>query len=155
MNEVRRNLLKQGVNLSLLAVAAGAGLLAPTRVLAASWNEAGFTATKSDAALSAVGGAGAATSADIAVKAPDIAENGAVVPVEISTTLPNVESIAILGEKNSNPLLAIYEVKDFDGQLSTRIKMGQTANVRVVIKAGGKIYTAAKEVKVTVGGCGG
>jgi sulfur-oxidizing protein SoxY len=155
MNEVRRNLLRQSVNLSLLAVAAGAGLLKPTRVLAASWNDAGFAATKPADALSAIGGGAATASADIAVKAPDIAENGAVVPVEISTTLPNIESIAILGEKNTNPLVAIYEVRDFDGQLSTRIKLGQTANVRVVVKAGGKTYTAAKEVKVTVGGCGG
>jgi sulfur-oxidizing protein SoxY len=78
-----------------------------------------------------------------------------VVPVEVVTTLPGVESIAILGEKNVNPLIATYQLTDFDGSLSTRMKLGQTANVRVVVKAGGKFYTAAKEVKVTIGGCGG
>ena len=89
------------------------------------------------------------------MKAPDIAENGAVVPVEVVTTLANVESIALLGEKNATPLIAQYSLTGFDGFLSTRMKMGQTAHVRAVVKAGGKFYTAAKEVKVTVGGCGG
>jgi sulfur-oxidizing protein SoxY len=154
MNPIRRHVLKAAGSAGLIGTAIAAGLLKPGQALAA-WNEAGFSATKSADALAAIGASGAAASNDLQVKAPDIAENGAVVPVEVITTLPNVESIAILGEKNANPLIAVYALTDFDGSLSTRMKMGQTANVRAVVKAGGKFYTAAKEVKVTVGGCGG
>ena len=154
MNSIRRHVLKAAGSAGLIGTAIAAGLLKPGQALAA-WNDAGFSATKPSDALAAIGASGAATSNDLQVKAPDIAENGAVVPVEVVTKLANVESIAILGEKNANPLIAIYNLTDFDGSLSTRMKMGQTANVRAVVKAGGKFYTAAKEVKVTVGGCGG
>lgn len=154
MNTTRRHMLKAAASAGLVGTAIAAGLLKPGQAFA-DWNSAGFTATKPADALAAIGATGATESKDIQVKAPDIAENGAVVPVEVSTTLPNVESIAILGEKNANPLVAQYALTDFDGFLSTRMKLGQTANVRVIVKAGGKIYTAAKEVKVTVGGCGG
>lgn len=154
MNSIRRHILKAAGSAGLIGTAIAAGLLKPGQALAA-WNDAGFSATKTADALAAIGASGATTSNDVQVKAPDIAENGAVVPVEIVTKLANVESIAILGEKNVNPLIAIYNLTDFDGSLSTRMKMGQTANVRAVVKAGGKFYTAAKEVKVTVGGCGG
>jgi sulfur-oxidizing protein SoxY len=154
MNRHRRTFLQGAASAGLVATAIAAGLLKPGQVLA-DWNAAGFGATKAADALAAIGASGAAESKDITVKAPDIAENGAVVPVEVVTTLPNVESIAILGEKNANPLIAQYMFTDFDGMLATRMRMGQTANVRAVVKAGGKFYTAAKEVKVTVGGCGG
>ncbi|MCA1925205.1 MAG: thiosulfate oxidation carrier protein SoxY [Thiobacillus sp.] len=154
MNRHRRTFLQGTASAGLIATAIAAGLLKPGQVLA-DWNATGFTATKPADALAAIGASGAAESKDIAIKAPDIAENGAVVPVEVVTTLPNVDSIAILGEKNATPLVALYSLTDFDGMLATRIRMGQTANVRAVVKAGGKVYTAAKEVKVTVGGCGG
>ena len=154
MNTTRRLLLKSATSAGLVAAAVAAGLLKPGQALA-DWNNAGFTATKAADALGAIGASGAAASSNVEVKAPDIAENGAVVPVEVVTSLPNVESIALLGEKTANPLVAIYALTDFDGPLTTRMKMGQTANVRAVVKAGGKFYTAAKEVKVTVGGCGG
>jgi len=154
MNSTRRHLLKAAGSAGLVATAIAAGLLKPGQALA-DWNSAGFTATKPADALAAIGAGGAAETKDVQVKAPDIAENGAVVPVEVVTSLPGVESIAILGEKNVNPLIATYQLTDFDGSLSTRMKLGQTANVRAVVKAGGKFYTAAKEVKVTIGGCGG
>jgi len=154
MNTTRRLLLKSASSAGLIATAVAAGLLKPGQAFA-DWNSAGFAATKPADALAAIGAGGAAESKDIQVKAPDIAENGAVVPVEVVTTLANVESIALLGEKNATPLIAQYTLTDFDGFLSTRMKMGQTAHVRAVVKAGGKFYTAAKEVKVTVGGCGG
>lgn len=153
MNALRRNVLKGATGAGAVAVAVAAGLLKPTQVLAAP--RSAFEAKNVADALSGLGAAGAAESKDITIKAPDIAENGAVVPVEVVTTLANVESIAILGEKNANPLVAQYMLTDFDGTLATRMRMGQTANVRAVVKAGGKVYTAAKEVKVTVGGCGG
>lgn len=154
MNSTRRHILKAAGSAGMIGTAIAAGLMKPAQVLA-NWNTAGFTATKAADALAALGAVGASESSEVRVLAPDIAENGAVVPVEVFTTLPNVESIAILGEKNVNPLIAHYTLADFDGSLSTRMKMGQTARVRAVVKAGGKFYTAAKEVKVTVGGCGG
>lgn len=154
MNTTRRLLLRSAASAGLIATAIAAGMLKPNRVLA-DWDSEAFSATKAADALAAIGASSAASSRDIVVKAPDIAENGAVVPVEVVTTLPDVESIAILGEKNPFPLVALYTLSDFDGFLSTRIKMGQTANVRAVVKAGGKLYTATKEVKVSVGGCGG
>lgn len=154
MNALRRNVLKSAGGFGALAVAAAAGLLKPTQVLA-DWNQSAFNARQKDAALSAIGGASAEASDKITIEAPDIAENGARVPVEISANLPGLESIAILSEKNINPLVGVYKMTDTDGYLSTRIKMGTTANIRAIVKAGGKTYTAAKEVKVTVGGCGG
>lgn len=154
MNATRRVLLKSAASATLVATAVAAGLLKPGRVLA-DWNSAAFAAKKPADALAAIGAGGATPSQDIVVKAPDIAENGAVVPVEVATTLPNVESIAILGEKNVYPLVALYTLSDFGGSLSTRIKMGETASVRAIVRAAGKVYTATKEVKVTVGGCGG
>ena len=154
MNATRRLLLKAATSAGLVATAIAAGLLKPRTVLA-DWNSAAFAARKPADALAAIGASGAGPSPDVRVKAPDIAENGAVVPVEVLTPLPDVESIAILGEKNVYPLVALYTLSEFDGSLTTRIKMGETASVRAVVKAGGKVYTATKEVKVTAGGCGG
>ena len=155
MNATRRVLLKSAASAALVATAVAAGLLKPGRVLADDWNSAAFAAKKPADALATIGAGAAVPSQDIVVKAPDIAENGAVVPVEVATTLPNVESIAILGEKNVYPLVALYTLSDFGGSLSTRIKMGETASVLVVVRAAGKVYTATREVKVTAGGCGG
>ena len=102
-------------------------------------------------------GASAPTeSKDINIKEPDIAENGAVVPVEITSKIAGTTSIAIMGEKNANPLVATFKIENgAEAFVSTRIKMGQTAMVRAIVTAGGKTYTASKEVKVTIGGCGG
>ena len=154
MNVVRRSLLKGTSGAGVLSIAVAAGLLKPTKVMAA-WSEVGFNAKNVADAMSAIGANGAVTSKDVVIKTPDIAENGAVVPVDIITDLPNVESIAIFGEKNVFPLVSQYNLTDFDGLLTTRIKLGTTSNVRAVVKAGGKYYTATKEVKVTLGGCGG
>jgi sulfur-oxidizing protein SoxY len=132
-----------------------AGLLKPGVVFAA-WNKAGFEAKDLGGALGSIGGAGAADNAQITVKAPDIAENGAVVPIEIDSKIAGTESIAIIGEKNGFPLVADFKLMNgAEGFVSTRIKLGTTSNVRAIVKAGGKTYTAAKEVKVTIGGCGG
>ncbi len=154
MNAARRLMLRAAGSAGLIATAVAAGLLKPGRVLA-DWNEAAFSATRVVDALAAIGASDAATSLDVVVKAPDIAENGAVVPVEVATTLPNVESIAILAEKNPTPLIAVNALTDFDGSLTLRIKMRETAKVRAIVKSGGKLYSAAKQVKVTIGGCGG
>ncbi len=154
MNALRRNILKGATGAGAVAVAVAAGLLKPTQVLAAP--RSAFEAKNVADALSGLGAAGAAESKDITIKAPDIAENGAVVPVEVTSAIAGTSSIAILAEKNATPLVADFDLMGgTQGFISTRIKMGQTALVRAVVTAGGKNYTATKEVKVTIGGCGG
>ncbi len=154
MNIKRRTFLKSTLAGSAVAVAASAGLLTPTSVLAA-WPKDAFGAKSVADALSAISMSGAAESSDIKIKAPDIAENGAVVPVTVSTSL-NAQNIAILADKNGTPLSCTYDLAPgTKGYISTRLKMGKTGNVIAVVKADGKLYTAKKEVKVTIGGCGG
>ena len=156
MNTKRRTFLKGAGAAGTVAVAVAAGLLKPTEVLAAEWNKAAFDAKGMPDALKVLNATGSADSKDITIKAPDIAENGAVVPVEVTSKIAGTSSIALMVEKNANPLAASFDLANgADGYVSTRIKMGQTSNVRVVVKAGGKSYTAVKEVKVTIGGCGG
>jgi len=137
------------------AVVAGAVLL--PRLAFADWPKAAFESKDVDSALaSLLGTSEIADSAEIQIKAPDIAENGAVVPVQVDTSLPGIESITIIADQNPSPLLASFEFSgDAVGYISTRIKMGKTGNVIAVVKAGGKLYRAKKEVKVTIGGCGG
>jgi sulfur-oxidizing protein SoxY len=155
MNALRRNVLKGAAGAGTVAVAVAAGLLKPTQALAA-WNKAAFEAKNVGDAMKGLGVSAPADSKDIAIKAPDIAENGAVVPVEVTSNIPGTSSIAILAEKNGTPLIGEFSLSGgTQGYISTRIKMGQTSLVRAVVKAGGKTYTAAKEVKVTIGGCGG
>jgi sulfur-oxidizing protein SoxY len=138
-----------------VAVAVSAGLLSPSTVLAA-WSKSAFTAKSVPDALSGLGISTTATSGDIQIKAPDIAENGAVVPVTVKTSIAGVTSIAILAEKNGSPLTANFNLKgSAQGMVATRIKMQKTSAVIAVVKAGGKAYSARKEVKVTIGGCGG
>lgn len=155
MNQFRRTFLKGTGAAGTVAVAVAAGLLKPSQVLAAEWNKAGFTATKLDEALKTVGGAGT-ESKDVLIKAPDIAENGAVVPVEVESRIPGTQSITIVIDTNLNPICSTYEFSNGAmGYIHTRVKMAKTSRVRAVVKAGGKVYQASKEVKVTLGGCGG
>ncbi|WP_324780409.1 thiosulfate oxidation carrier protein SoxY [Thiobacillus sedimenti] len=155
MNALRRNVLKGAAGAGTVAVAVAAGLLKPTQALAGVPRSA-FEAKSVGDALKNMGAVSPADSKDITIKAPDIAENGAVVPVEVTSNIPGTSAIAILAEKNQTPLVADFGLMGgAEGYISTRIKMGQTSLVRAVITAGGKSYTAAKEVKVTIGGCGG
>ena len=154
MDATRRLVLRSAALAGLVATAVAAGVLKPGRVLA-QWPVEAFAAKKLDDALAAINARDAFPSRDIEVKAPDIAENGAVVPVEVATQLADVHRIAFLGEKNVYPLVAVFDLVDFDGALSTRIKMGQTSDVRVVVWSGERALTASKTVKVTAGGCGG
>ena len=157
MTEInRRTFLKGTVAGSVLAVAASAGLLTPSRVLAAAWPTAGFEAKSINDALKGLYGTStAADSKEITIKAPIQAENGAVVPIAVSTTLPGVEAIAIFVQTNERPLVASVALSGADGYSSARMKMGKTSDVKVVVKSGGKLYTASQQIKVTVGGCGG
>ena len=151
----RRTLLKRSLAVGAVSVAAGAGLLSPTSVLAA-YPKAAFEAKDVKGGLMGAMGAGDyAQSDDIKIKAPDIAENGSVVPVTISTTLAGVEQIAILATGNASPLVASFMTHGSHAYVSTRIKMGKTGNVLAVVKAGGTLHANKKEVKVTIGGCGG
>ncbi|WP_026329706.1 thiosulfate oxidation carrier protein SoxY [Thiomicrorhabdus arctica] len=153
----RRLFLKNSLATGAAVVAANAGLLIPTTVLA-DWNKKAFTAKTTDDALSNLFGSTNATdSGDIILKAPAIAENGAVTPVTVDASKMNgVESIAILAMKNPLPLVCEYTFSaNAVGYVSTRIKMGQTMDVVAIVKAGGKLFKAKQEVKVTIGGCGG
>ena len=156
MNEIRRKFLKSTVGLGALMTTIGAGLLIPQRALAAYMAEA-FAAKDVSAALTATYGSDSHTPSDaIKLKAPDIAENGAVVPITVSSTLPNVESISIIASANASPLTSTFELSSMSvAYVSTRIKMGKTADVLAIVKSDGKLYSAKKEVKVTIGGCGG
>lgn len=156
MSMNRRLFLKGGVAASALGVVAGAGLLTPRAVLAA-WPKAAFDAESVEGALEGVYGASGTTdSGDIKIKAPDIAENGAVVPITVSTGMSGVESITIMSAENENPMAAAFDLSGrTEAYVSTRIKMAQTSDVVAVVKAGGKMHKAAKNVKVTIGGCGG
>ena len=156
INMKRRTFLKGSVAAGAVSAAVGAGLLTPRMVLAA-WPTAAFEAKSVDAALDAMSGSHALEGSDkISIRAPDIAENGAVVPVSVTSTIDGAESISILAEKNAAPLTASFILgAGAEGFVSTRIKMGKTSSIIAVVKAGGKLYSTGKEVKVTIGGCGG
>jgi len=152
----RRIFLKGSLASGAVGMAVSTGLLTP-RMSFAAWSKAAFDATDVNGALSALFGSSNLEGSDkIKIKAPDIAENGSVVPVSVSTDLGDVASISIIAEKNANPLAASFDLgPGTEGYVSTRIKMGKTANVTAVVKAGDKLYSTSKEVKVTIGGCGG
>lgn len=155
MEMKRRTFLHTSLAGSALAVGAS---FFPQAVLA-EWPKAAFDAKAPSEILQALFGAGEMTdSADIEVKAPDIAENGAVVPIQITTSIANIQSITLVVEKNPVPLIASFKFPDpalAEGSISTRIKMATSSDVIAVVQADGKLYAARKEVKVTVGGCGG
>ena len=152
----RRIFLKGSLATGAVGIAVGTGLLTP-RVSLAAWSKAAFDATDVNASVSALYGSSSMDNSDkIKIKAPDIAENGAVVPVSVTTSIDGVSSISLFADKNATPLTAEFTLgPTTGGYVSTRIKMGKTANVVAVVKAGDKLYSSSKEVKVTIGGCGG
>lgn len=157
MDMIRRTLLKGMGSTGVLAAAVAAGVLKPTGAWAQEWNRAAFEAKDMSAAMKGIGATSAADSKDLLLKAPDIAENGAVVPVDVTSNIPNTISIAVLADKNPLPLSAAFDFANGAmPEISVRLKLSQTSNVKAVAKtADGKYYTVQKEVKVTVGGCGG
>ena len=151
----RRTFLKGSIAASAATVAAGAGLLTPQAVLAA-WPKAAFEAKDVKSAMSAIAGGDSPAAGDINIKAPDIAENGAVVPVTVSTGMAGVESISVIASGNGTPLVASFNLgSGAEAYASTRIKMAKTADVVALVKANGKLFSNKKQVKVTIGGCGG
>jgi sulfur-oxidizing protein SoxY len=147
----RRETLKQGAVLAGLLAAAGY----PHYALA--FNKNAFEAKTVAEAIKAAGGGALSESRDVSLTGPDIAENGAVVPLGVSTSLSGVKELLILVEKNPNVLVALFKVNDaIDANFMTRAKMGQSSDVyAVAIMNDGRALFSKKEVKVTLGGCGG
>ena len=155
MDQLRRTFVKASAAAGTLALATLAGLLKHGNAFAAAWNKPAFESKAVADALKSLGATNLIESKDIVITAPDIAENGAVVPVAVTSKIPNTQSISIIAEKNPFPLTSTYDVNGADAYVSVRLKIGQTTNVRAVVKADGKFYAASKEVKITIGGCGG
>ena len=151
----RRRFLQTAAYFGSLTATLSAGLLAPAHAWAA-WNKAAFEAKAVSAVLQQLGAGTPIESTKILIKAPEIAENGAVVPIEITSLIAGTTAISVLVDKNPTPLISTLQFANgTDGFVSTRIKMGETSPVRVVVQAGGKFYTTSKVVQVTLGGCGG
>ncbi|KOR28347.1 sulfur oxidation protein SoxY [Achromatium sp. WMS2] len=155
-NQDRRTFLKQTLTTGTMGVAWAGGFLVPDALLAA-WPKEVFSAKDVPTVLKNLYGTEVvADSAAIQIKAPEIAENGAVVPISIETSLDNVTQIAIFAAVNPLPLAADFRLTDsMLPSISTRIKMNKTGEVVAVVKAGGTLYSASKQIKVTIGGCGG
>lgn len=151
----RRTFLKGSMAGSVLAIAAGAGLLRPTQAVAAQWPDKAFRARNFADAVSALyGSSDIRDSKAIKIRAPLQAENGAKVPIQIFTDLP-AESIAVFIKENAMPLAGRAKLQNASGFFSTRIKMGKSSDVVAIVKSKGKLYSAKLAIKVTVGGCGG
>ena len=148
----RRETLKQ--SLAVAGLLGGTGLFPQ---YAWAFNKSAFEAKSVNDAVQAYGASAPVESKDVTLTAPDIAENGAVVPMAVASTLPNVKALLVMVEKNPNTLVAKFDVSDaVEPAFSTRAKMGQTSDVyAVAITNDNKAYFAKKEVKVTLGGCGG
>ncbi len=156
MNVSRRTTLQAAGSAGLYGALLSLGLLRPGTAAAEAFDQANFQVPGVAETLKALGAQGATESKDVVIVSPDIAENGAVVPVAVKSSVPNTESIALLVDKNPNALAGAYEILDgADPEVSMRIKMGQSSDVVALVKADGKYYMAKKEIKVTLGGCGG
>jgi len=153
MNQSRRDILRMT---SVLGLGLVGNLFGSLNVFGAEWMPKSFDAKNLADALKELGVDKYTVSSDVAVVSAEIAENGAVVPVSVSSVIPNTEYMAILVEKNPSPLSAAFNIPEgTEASVTTRVKMGGTSNVYAVVKADGKWFLASKEIKVTLGGCGG
>ncbi|MDH3286673.1 MAG: thiosulfate oxidation carrier protein SoxY [Betaproteobacteria bacterium] len=157
MNELRRRFLRRAGEFGALVAVVGTGALKPAKVLAAARNEGAFKAESIADALKALRITGVKNSTDIVIRAPDIAENGAVVPIDITSNIPGTKSISLFIDKNPFPYVGTFDVVEGGvPYVHVRVKMGKSSDVRVLVAAANsQYYQAAKEVKVTIGGCGG
>ncbi len=154
----RRTILKGAVAGSLVSLGLAGNFPFPAYADAdaKAWPADAFKLKSEADALKALYGKGAEASDKVSLDAPEIAENGAVVPIAVASTLPDVTGIAILVLENPNVLAAAYKIPEgTQASVSNRLKMAKTSKVVAVVESGGKLYSATKEVKVTVGGCGG
>ena len=151
----RRQMISRSAQLA--AMLGALGFLPEVAHAQAAYNAAAFDAKTMPELMKALGSAAPVESKDVTITGPDIAENGAVVPIGASTSLAGVKRMLLLVEKNPSMLSALFDVSDaVDANFSTRVKMGQSSNVfAVAMMADGKVLYAAKEIKVTLGGCGG
>ena len=151
--QTRREMLTTSATVASLLATAG---LMPGTAHAA-WAQAAFDAKTLAEAAKALGGGVPTESKDVTITGPDIAENGAVVPVGVATNLAGVKRLALMVEKNPNTLAAVFDMSDaVEANFNTRVKMGQSSNVfAVALMNDGKVLYAAKEIKVTLGSCGG
>lgn len=148
MQRTRRNII------TLVGVIAGLALT-PLKLLAAQWNARAFDETRFPDSLKSVGAVDLMESDQIQLKTPEIAENGAIVPIQVISKIPNTEKVFVFAEKNPQPLVASFTfVDNVEPFFATRIKMGESAKVHVVVRADGRHYTTSRDVKVTIGGCG-
>jgi sulfur-oxidizing protein SoxY len=156
MDAFRRRFL-QGSSAALLLPLLGSGLLVPQRAIAAEWHKTAFTARNIADALKATGVSNAAESRDIVINAPEIAENGAKVEIDILSNVPNTRSLTLFAEKNPMPLAATLEFGSNALPFARlQLKLSETMRVRAVAKTrDNKTYVAFREIKVTLGGCGG
>ncbi|GAB1716991.1 MAG: thiosulfate-binding protein SoxY [Nitrobacter sp.] len=157
VDETRRQILK---GTAVVALAGLAGIrfgLAPALAAANDkYPDAAFKVKGAEGAIQALYGRTAEKSDKVRMDAPEIAENGAVVPISVTTSLPDVTSISLLVAENPNALAASYRIPAGTmPSVANRLKMAKTSNVIAVVESGGKLYSASKEVKVTIGGCGG
>ena len=156
MQQSRRKVLKTGGGAGVLALLFAAGIVRPDELLAQGASPAAFSMKTVPEAMRAMGAQSPAVSAGIQIKAPEIAENGAVVPITIESRLAGTESITLLIEKNPNPLAASFNIPaGTEASVSTRVKIGESSDVYALVKADGKFFMAKKEIKITLGGCGG
>lgn len=127
----------------------------PLRALAAAWNKPAFESTRTEDAMRGLGLGDLGPSRDIVLTAPDMAENGAIVQIEVESRIPGTEAIAILVDKNPTPLIANFVFgPDALPSIVTRIKIAESSEVKAIVSAGGKFYSVGRKVEVAVGGCG-
>ena len=156
MDHSRRTTLQVGTGAGLYAALVAVGLLKPGSASAQAFDRAAFQSKGIADTLKALGAASAAESQDLVITAADIAENGAVVPVAVRSKVPKTDMIALLVDKNPNALAGAYDLLDgAEPEIGMRIKMGQSSDVVALARADGKYYMTRKEIKVTLGGCGG
>jgi len=155
MSAGRRSFIQGFGSAAALAGLIGAGLLKPGRALAVEFNRSAFDARTAADALRLIGAAGAEASRDILLKAPEIAENGASVPIEVISQIPGTTRLSVLVDKNPAPLALQFNfAPGASARFQGKIRMAESSRLRVVAQAGGRHYTLFREVKVTVGGCG-
>ena len=153
----RREFVQSTTGAAVLGLAVSAGLFPATASAQTAWNKAAFEAKNLADVVKALGGASAATeSKDVTLSAPEIAENGNVVRLGVQSGIAGTTWLGLLVEKNPSALTAGFDIPaGTDANMSTNVKMGQSTNVYALAKVGDKFYYAVKEVKVTLGGCGG
>lgn len=156
MKQSRRQTLQAAGGLGLYGALVALGLLPASEAAAQQFNAKAFEAKTIADAIKALGASAPAESKDVSIISPDIAENGAVVPVGVKSTIPNTQFIALLIEKNPFALTGAYDIlAGAEAEVNMRVKMGQSSDVYALVRADGKFYMAKKEIKVTLGGCGG